>query len=204
MMRGPFLSCALAAALSLCGCGRSSQPEPSKIGKPSDPVVADASAKDPFAWARVRTQELVASLAAGDPLWIRVTAEPQEKIVTPCAAADFVKKEGGALPSTHRKGEMFLTFVRNGAADPYRTHAKMPDGAVLVKRTFVPRAKGADDGEITAYFLMFKAAGKNPEGGDWIYATTAGDGTPLEVGTMKSCAQCHQTQASNDWIFGPK
>jgi hypothetical protein len=194
------------ATLALVACSRPSSPDTSKIGKPSDPVVVEGQNEkdDPFAWARVRTKQLVASLAAGDALWTRVTPEPQEKIVTPCAAADFAKKDGVAQPSTHRKGEMFLTFVRNGAADPYRTHGPMPDGAALVKRTFLPKTKGADEGEITAYFLMFKAQGKNPDGGDWIWATTTGDGTPLEVGTMASCADCHRTQAPHDWVFGPK
>ena len=193
------------ALILVPACGRSSSPEPTKIGKVADPAsTATATAKDPDAWARVRAQELVASLAKTDPLWTKVTPDPQEKIVSPCAAPDFAKKIGGAEPATHRKGEMFLTFVRDGAADPYRTHEPMPDGAALVKRTFMPREKGADDGEITAYFLMFKAKGKNPSGGDWIYATTDRDGTPLEVGTMKACAECHQTQAAHDWVFGPK
>ena len=199
---------ALSLTLALAACGRS-QREPNEIGKTNDPIAnaapnAAESVDDPDAWARAKTKELVASLAAGDPLWTQVTAAPQEKIVTPCAAPDFAKKVGAAEPASHRKGEMFLTFVRNGAADPYREHGTMPDGAALVKRTFVPKAKGADDGEITAYFLMFKAEGKNPGGGDWIYATTTGDGTPLEVGTMKSCAECHQTQAAHDWVFGPR
>ncbi|MEO7093559.1 MAG: cytochrome P460 family protein [Polyangiales bacterium] len=203
------------ALMLLVGCGRSSPPEPTKIGKANDLAsgagekgedkAGDKDKADPDAWARVRAKELVASLAAGDPLWTKVTPEPQEKIISPCAAPDFVKiKEGGAGASTHRKGEMFLTFVRNGAADPYRTHAAMPDGAALIKRTFLPRKKGADDGEITAYFLMVKAAGKNPTGGDWIYATTDGQGAPLEAGPLKACAECHQTQAANDWIFGPR
>src|SRR5438309_271548 len=139
--RGPIVF----AALALAACSRPSPPDTTKIGKPSDPVAEGPHAKDdPFAWARVRTKELVASLAGNDPLWTRVTLEPQEKIVTPCAAPDFAKKNDVAQPSTHRKGEMFLTFVRNGAADPYRTHGPMPDGAALVKRTFLPKTNGAD------------------------------------------------------------
>jgi hypothetical protein len=105
---------------------------------------------------------------------------------------------GGAPRGTHpgHEGELFHLYAAEYEAE-YRTGKAMPDGSVIVKRSF----KGNVESGTTAYFLMFKKAGSNAAGGDWLYATTQPDGTLIRSGALADCAGCHNGRRTSDYLF---
>jgi hypothetical protein len=59
-----------------------------------------------------------------------------------------------------------------------------------------------DEGTLTAFFVMEKAAGRNPSGGDWLYATTKPDGTVLRAGPLPDCMACHEKRREQGYLYG--
>jgi len=96
-------------------------------------------------------------------------------------------------------GEMFHLFMPSNT-DAFAQGKPMPDGAVIVKRSFKGAVESIDNGT-TAYFIMYKRAGQNPTGGDWLYATTEPDGDVIRSGALADCAGCHNNQAASDYLF---
>jgi hypothetical protein len=115
--------------------------------------------------------------------------------------------------STHRKGEKFHLYVK-GPRElmiSYQDGKPLAPGAVIVKRTFVPKVLDGgtvistvaeDEGTLTAFFVMEKVAGSNPNGGDWLYATTKPDGTVLRAGVLADCMDCHQKRREQGFLYG--
>ncbi|HPH67397.1 MAG TPA: cytochrome P460 family protein [Kofleriaceae bacterium] len=96
-------------------------------------------------------------------------------------------------------GEMFHLFMPSNT-DAFIQGKPMPDGAVIVKRSFKGAVESIDNGT-TAYFIMYKRTGQNPTGGDWLYATTEPDGDVIRSGALADCAGCHNHQAASDYLF---
>jgi hypothetical protein len=127
----------------------------------------------------------IRDLVAASAGWPRVTTEARDKI-TLCAPASPID----ARPdSEHRVGEKFHTYVNEGQSE-YVAGRPMPDGSVIVKRTFLPAT-----GETTAYFLMMKNEN------DWRYATAGADGARMREGELPDCVSCHQKQVAADYLF---
>ena len=96
-------------------------------------------------------------------------------------------------------------FTAYAAIDPETsdTGVILPDGAIIVRE--VTDAAG----NVTKLTLMAKGpAGYNPDLGDYWFAVTEADGTPVvengatRVGRLEDCYSCHIPRAGDDFLFG--
>ena len=131
-----------------------------------------------------------AALASKD--WPQITRSAMQKNerCAPSASAAAT----GSHPD--RVGEQFHLYMRDGNT-AYTSGSAMPDGTIIVKRSF----KGDEAKGTTAYFLMYKRAGQNTAGGDWLYATTHANGEVIRAGALADCAGCHDNQRDQDFLF---
>jgi hypothetical protein len=185
------------SALVFAACGQKSGP-----GKVATEPTAVASQKPvpvavipPLVVAAVAMDNATISKTVLASLqWPRLTAKPMNKNSLCAAAGPMVGP--GFVEGSHpdHVGEQFHLHVQDGATQ-YANGEAMPDGAVIVKRSFTR------DGATTAFFMMSKRAKQNPKGGDWLYATTKPDGTVIRSGALTDCAACHDKKAKSDYLF---
>jgi len=72
----------------------------------------------------------------------------------------------------------------------------MPYGAILIKENY-----DKDKKTLSVITPMYKVKGFNPDGDNWFWAKYSPDGTPMQVGKVGGCMNCHSVQKSRDWIF---
>ncbi len=198
-MGSGLLVLTIAAALASASCTRSEPPpRASPANVPPPPSVAErVDGPEP---ARIR------ALVLDSHTWNRATRTALQKLAD-CRAVS--ERED----STHRKGEKFHLYVKGERQQmiAYQDGKPLAPGTVIVKRTFTPRRidggvvmgmTAEEDGDLTAFFLMENVAGKNPAGGDWLYATTRPDGTVLRAGALADCMACHEKRREQGFLFG--
>jgi hypothetical protein len=103
-------------------------------------------------------------------------------------------------------------WVSAEAAAAYARIAPDQDGSgvVLPPGTIIVREVLGADGGVAKLTVMGKGPpGYNPAIGDWWFAVTAPDGTPLAaddgtplVGRLEKCVMCHEDRAADDHLFG--
>jgi hypothetical protein len=109
-------------------------------------------------------------------------------------------------------GEAFINvYVSAGAFDTYAavdpavpgTGITLPEGTIIVREVLDA------GGKVKRLTLMAKGpAGYNPDLGDYWFAVTEPDGTPVvengatRVGRLTDCYGCHIPRASDDYLFG--
>jgi hypothetical protein len=76
----------------------------------------------------------------------------------------------------------------------------VPEGGLIVRAVV-----DAGTGKPQRLTIMGKGpAGYNPDLGDWFFAVTSPDGTPVDeqVGRLDACYACHIPRAGDDYLFG--
>jgi hypothetical protein len=124
----------------------------------------------------------------------------------------FVHATHAPYPSSVAEGAYVEEWV---SSDAYATYSAvrpdasgsgvvLPVGATIVRA--IVDATGSTTQELT---VMVKGpSGYNPDVGDWWFAVTDPDGTPIvtDAGTMAgpldACATCHVPRATDDFLFG--
>lgn len=137
----------------------------------------------------------IKTLALASRDWTRITPSALAKNELCAPAGPMAVK--GSHPD--HVGEMFHLYMPANV-DAFTQGKPMAEGAVVVKRSFKGAIESIDTGT-TAYFIMYKRAGQNPTGGDWLYATTKPDGDVIRSGALADCAGCHDKQAAADYLF---
>lgn len=177
-----------------CGGAKPTTGVAAPTAGPSQPVTVSTEIKAPMAPdqpAPMANAELTAAALASKD-WPRITGSAMQKNVA-CAAAVQLEPTGS---HPDHVGEQFHLYLRTGNAE-YTEGRAMPDNAMIVKRSF----KGDETKGTTAYFVMYKRAGQNPAGGDWLYATTHASGEVIRAGALADCAGCHDKQRDQDFLF---
>ncbi len=97
---------------------------------------------------------------------------------------------------TEPHGMLLTTYLNGMALDAITNKAgTMPVGAVVVKENYMP------DSTLAAITIMYKAAGYNPQFGDWFFVKRLADGTVEASGRVTGCQTCHASKAANDYLF---
>lgn len=98
---------------------------------------------------------------------------------------------------THGR-KLYYLFAKNHEAYRMVRELPQPVGQVLVKESWVP-GKPLTCGPL---FVMMKTGEDDSDAG-WIYATFTPDGkTVTASGKIASCMECHQSERTNDRLFG--
>lgn len=126
-------------------------------------------------------------------------------------ASQFAHVSGDAYASALGATSYIELFANTTAADSYRLIAPevsgsgsvVPEGGVIVREVL--------DANGTAQRLTVMAkgpAGYNPALGDWFFAVTTLDGTPIvedgvaRSGRLADCYSCHVPRMGDDFLFG--
>jgi Cytochrome P460 len=137
----------------------------------------------------------VLSAAAGGAEVIRVTPQPQAMSAMVAVACAYASTSKGGP----HDGFYFDVYLTPGGAETMRTaRGAYPAGTVILKRKYSDAA-----GQKTVFFTGMRkhGAGYNPEGGDWEYFTTSGDGKKAtSQEKLASCMACHEEYASTDYV----
>ncbi|MFN0164838.1 MAG: cytochrome P460 family protein [Bryobacteraceae bacterium] len=72
---------------------------------------------------------------------------------------------------------------------------RMPAGAFIIKENFLP------DRSLAALTVMYKSTGFDPAASDWYWLQQLADGTAAAEGRVQGCSSCHNTVASNDYLY---
>ena len=98
---------------------------------------------------------------------------------------------------THGR-KLYYLYARNHEAYRMVRDLPQPAGQVLVKESWIPgnpQTRGP-------LFVMMKTGEADSDAG-WIYATMSPDGkTVTASGKIASCMECHQSERTNDRLFG--
>jgi hypothetical protein len=193
-MKPTVICLGLFVAVAGCGGATPATVVTSPTTGPSENSTVSTEIKAPMAPDQpapiANTEISAAAMASKD--WPRITRSAMQKNIA-CAAAVQLEPIGS---HPDHVGEQFHLYMRDGNA-AYTSGGTMPDGAMIVKRSF----KGDEAKGTTAYFLMYKRAGQNPGGGDWLYATTQANGEVIRAGVLADCAGCHDKQRDQDFLF---
>ena len=125
-----------------------------------------------------------------------------EKFWTYISKTNFYKKWGmwpgheGMYPGNSPHGAYIRLYANDSALKAAKAGKPMPYGAILVKENY-----DKDKKTLMVITPMYKVKGFNPDGDDWFWAKYSPDGTPMQVGKVEGCMNCHSAQKSRDWIF---
>ena len=127
---------------------------------------------------------------SAESLWRRITVEEDyEKY-------PFWSDHKGLHPGQSPHGLYHKIYIH-----PYLSKAlpvlegQLPDGSIVVKVNM-------DTNEnITAYTIMAKVKGYNPEANDWFWAKLDAEGNEQVSGKVSPCIECHSALDSNDYII---
>lgn len=117
-------------------------------------------------------------------------------------AVDAARKESGPHANT-----AILVYMNDLAARAFRTNnIPFPVGAVIVKQKttigyFDKNFQWVHAGENGVGGMVKRAAGYDPEHGDWEYFYFENP-AKIESGRISSCVQCHEAAKSKDYVFG--
>lgn len=125
--------------------------------------------------------------------------------------ATFDHISGSYYPSALATTSYIQLYANRTASAPYAlidpgatgSNAKIPVGGIIVREVL------DKTGAPQRLTIMAKGpAGYNPAIGDWFWAVTDLDGTPIvedgvpRVGRLTDCYGCHVPRASDDYLFG--
>ena len=102
----------------------------------------------------------------------------------------------GMYPGHSPHGAYIQLYANDSALKAAKAGKPMPYGAILVKENY-----DKDQKTLMVITPMYKVKGFNPNGDDWCWAKYSPDGTPMQVGKVEGCMNCHSVQKSRDWIF---
>lgn len=106
------------------------------------------------------------------------------------------------LPSGSPHGDsvrIFTNDVARGAAGNFT--GEMPEGSLILKENYNGPADDSN-AELDALTIMYKAAGSNPDGGDWFWLQSSADGSIIEAeGALQTCTNCHAQSGNKDSIL---
>jgi len=126
----------------------------------------------------------------GKEFWVRITENnPYKQWETWPGYPDI-------YPGKSPHGKYLRLYANEPAITAAKAGNPMPDGAILVKENYAE-----DKTTLMAVTPMYKAAGYNPDAGDWWWAKYEGDGTLVKEGKVEGCITCHKSVKDNDWIF---
>lgn len=93
-------------------------------------------------------------------------------------------------------GALLTTYVNEAALGALEEgRVPLPDSAILVKENY------AADSTLVAVTVMYKAAGYNPDHGDWYWLKRDADGEVVAEGRVAACISCHGSHAAGDYIM---
>jgi len=99
-------------------------------------------------------------------------------------------------PGHSPHGAYVKLYANDIALKAAKAGKPMPYGAILVKENY-----SKDQKTLMVITPMYKVKGFNPGGDDWFWAKYSTYGTPMQVGKVGGCMNCHSVQKSRDWIF---
>src|SRR5262249_49495311 len=126
--------------------------------------------------------------------WTRVNSEPaMMDAATAAMCAQMVK---GQNPHQNKFINVFVNDV--GRQAMFQKTPRFPKGTVVVKEK-LPAANSNTPEALTV--MIKRAEGYNPEGGDWEYLVTSGDGADIiSRGRNESCQRCHSLYKNTDFV----
>jgi hypothetical protein len=102
----------------------------------------------------------------------------------------------GMRPGQSPHGKYHEVYLNNTLREALPVaDQQAPHGSIIVKENF-SAAK-----EETAITVMVKAAGYNPEGGDWFWAAYEPSGKIIMEGKPSYCISCHVGMKDNDYVI---
>ena len=131
--------------------------------------------------------------------WIQVNDEPYQMpapVATLCAPGTFLD------PNPHASAYITVYVNKAGREAMFAKQSqRFPEGSIIVKEKF----RSPEDRKPLLYTIMRKrAAGYNPQVGDWEFSTVGPDGTQLVAsGKLKNCQACHLGKSESDFVFRP-
>jgi hypothetical protein len=76
----------------------------------------------------------------------------------------------------------------------------LPYGSIIVKENLTGTVD--EPGDVAALTVMYKLGGFNPEGGDWFWLKTPGDGSAIDAeGAIEGCISCHVQEGNADFML---
>ena len=102
----------------------------------------------------------------------------------------------GMYPGNSPHGAYVKLYANDSALKAARDGMPMPYGAILVKENY-----SKDQKTLMLITPMYKVKGFSPGEDAWFWAKYSPDGTPMQVGKVGGCMNCHSAQKSRDWIF---
>lgn len=117
--------------------------------------------------------------------------------------ADRWNDYGGYLVGGSPHGATIRIFVNEVALEAVEAadfDGVLPYGSIIVKENYM----GTPDepGELAALTVMYKVEGFNPEGGDWFWLKTPGDGSAIDAeGAVEGCISCHAQEGNADYML---
>jgi hypothetical protein len=113
-------------------------------------------------------------------------------------------KEWKTLPGLSRfvtgsrpHGPLVAVFLNDKAFGSLEAGKPFGEGAILVVESY------DNDKKHTAFDVMYKAQGYNPQGGDWYWLSCGPDGRVKTAGTIASCIGCHRAASDSEYILRP-
>ena len=120
----------------------------------------------------------------GYNLWLKLNADP-------------IPPTGGGDPH-HGTKDVYVNQPRDVIAPSGTQQFPYPDGSIVVKES------RADSGFIRVVAIMWKKAGSNPAGNDWVYEEyirrDADSRFPNPI-SGAFCGGCHSGAANTDYVF---
>lgn len=107
----------------------------------------------------------------------------------------FFPGHTGMYPGKSPHGAYLKLYANDLAYKATKNNEPMPEGAILVKENY-----GKDQSTLMAITPMYKAAGYNPEAGNWFWAKYGADGKVMTSGKVDSCISCHREMGGGDYV----
>jgi len=131
--------------------------------------------------------------------WIQVNNDPYQM---PAPVAALCAPGGLAAPNPHASSFITVYVNKIGREAMFaKQPQRYPEGSMIVKEKF----SSPDDRKPLLYTIMRKrAAGYNPQVGDWEFSVVGPNGRELqESGKLKNCQGCHLGKSESDFVFRP-
>ena len=125
---------------------------------------------------------------------------------------DFRRINAAPFASALHAGDYVNVYISALAADDYRLVQpdRLGPAPPIPVGTLIVREIVDGDGNVTKLTVMSK---RDPHsfdgGGDFMFAVTTPDGTPMTAddgtvqwGSLETCGSCHATRQQSSWLFG--
>ncbi len=132
-------------------------------------------------------------------MWRRVNATPyhQSGVVDSLCRSPLPGEVG-----PHANANIVVYVNPVGREAMFSNSPHFPQGSIIVKEK-VDANSHVSPPPVLLYTVMTKrAAGYNPQAGDWEFSVISGDGKRLDAtGKLENCQTCHIPQAKDDFVF---